>query len=444
MPRIWLLARDGSDVAAEAARRVDEHFGAGIVQRWGPEAESQWRPGDVAVLVLERSPTEASGDPLWPREAEPFVSRRLAEREIVIPALAGGVVMPGPQEFPEPLRELSFMHALPLRTGVTMPRDVGRLIESLETQLRWIVGNAYPHDGWLLTVGALATLLGFTYSLVAWFEFMHWSFGHDNLFDFLRDRRWLFLAGPFSLGAGLAMLGAGRWWRQVREYGRLRAARLRQGAGEVPERPDGPAAAVLCTGLAAVGWGLPAASATVVAAVVAWGKRTEGAWKPQARRRLALGLAAAALGVAWTTPLWRRQHDLRHAVELVEESRVRVDAGASLESILEPLEEASRVAPWYGIAPLEEALAYLEFEENDKALAALDRAVPLFPIRSQGVFEPSHARINEAYMLRAELHDSRGDAELAERDRDLAQQVQPFMALFGGLLRFWNWWPAPQ
>jgi tetratricopeptide (TPR) repeat protein len=433
MGRIWLMAPDGSRVVEQVARPLQEHFGAPRVLTRA--AEGEWRQGDAVVALLEA--TGAAGDGAgapWSGALDARVEQALAADAPLIPVLVDGVTMPAAAGLPPALRPLAYKHALPVRSDERLPRDVGRLVEDLEAQLRHVVGEAFPYDFWLLPVGGLLATGGVCYSATLVRDVTDWSFGYERA-DALERGMWaLAWAGPGLLGAGLLIVALGWWWRTKRTCARRRAEFFRRGSGALPPPVNGPAWACYCAGAAAVGWGPGAASVASACAAPAVARRRHSG---RGGRLIALGLAAAVAGSAWTTAVWLRQRELRAAVQEYAAGREEQKT-EKLDAAIERFQRLAARWPWYANGHFRLAEALAEQDRDSEALAAADAAIRRYPTGGQGVWGPDQERAREAYLLRSKLHDRLGDGHQAARDSEAAGRVNGFFNIFGGLMRFWE------
>lgn len=437
MQHILLIGPPGSLVIDEAQRRLSAHFGASRVKLGG----DQWRPGDAIVLFFEALPA-VWADPvrrqeIWREIDHPWLSQALAAEATLIPVMVDGARMPTPEQLPPGLQPLSFKHALPMRSDVQLPRDVGRLIQDLEAQLQHVVGDAFPLEFWLVPLGVIAVLLGWAYADAYFHDVSEWSFAYQKVDAFRRAAWTLVGVGPALLGAGMLAVTGGLWWRHSRHADLQRAEFYRNGAGELPRPVRGLALGCLCAGAAAIGWSLPAASvAAVLGAAALWSSRSRnlsrGEWCA-----VALGLAGAALGTAWTVELWRREIRVQLALNQYEAGREEMVAKRP-DAAIERWTAATELCPWYANSYYRLAQLHQREDRPIEALATLNKAIELYPTGVQTMFGPSMRIVGQAYDLRAKLHEAAGDADLAQRDGKASSELTPMFNFTGGLFRFWD------
>lgn len=439
MNRIWLIAPPGSPVVDEAHRRLSEHFGASHVQLGG--GGDQWRSGDAVVLFFE-APPAAWADPqrreqLCRELADPSIEKALAADATLIPVLVDGARMPAADQLPPALAALSYKHALPVRSNVQLPRDLGRLVEDLEAQLRRVVGEAFALELWLLPLGIFATALGLAYSDAYFRDVGEWSFAYQTEEELRRASWQLAAAGPGLLGAGMLMITVGLWWRRARRAARQRAEYYRSGSGALPRPVCGLAWGCLIAGAAATGWSWPAAALACALGIWALWSLRGGKLGRSELTLIGLGLAGAAVGVAWTTERSRREAHVKEALAEYEAGRRELFAKRS-DAAIERFSAATRHWPPYANAYLR--LAQIHRDENRpvEALAAINEAIARYPRVEQGFFSPSVRNAQQAYELRAQLHDAADKADLAQQDRDAGSALTQSLNLFGGIFRFWE------
>jgi len=436
--RIWVIAPPDSSVAAETARRLSEHFGAEQVYT-GPVGD-KWHPNDAIVLFIE-TPTAAWADQqlrqqAWANIAEPCLEQALAADALLIPLLVNGVLMPAATQLPPAVQALAYKHALPIRGDQRLPRDVGRLVEDLEAQIRRVVGAAFPLEYWLIPLGVLATALGATYSAIFFRDLSDWSFAYETIGQLRRGLWYLATLGPGLLGAGMLMLVGGLWWRVARRNAHQRAEYFRSGSGDLPSKVNHLAWGTLCAGAGAAGWGLPAA-------LVAFGLGGWALWSTHASDRrgdrmlLATGLIVAGAGAAWTLELVRRESHLRAALAEYEDGRQERVAGRT-EAAADCLAAAMKLWPPYANSYFR--LAQIHHGENrvDDAMSAVNDAIARYPTAEQGLFGPSVRLAAQALELRSQLYENAGQADAAQHDRDASRALSPWFNIFGGLFRFWE------
>jgi hypothetical protein len=433
MGRIWLIAPQGSRVVEQVARRLAEHFGP--LQVLTRSTNGKWEVGDAVVVFLENVAAPDSACAAWSGLVDPRIEQALAADAPLIPVLVDGLTMPAAERLPAALTPLAFKHALPLRSDERLPRDVGRLVEDLEAQLRRQVGAAFPYDFWLMPFGVVVAVVGLCYCVVLVRDVTDWSFAYETVEQLGRGMLALALAGPMALGAGMLMIAGGLWWRKRRRTARDRAEYFRRGSGALPPVVNDRAWATFCAGAAAVGWGVLAAAVALAFAAAA---TTPCKRSPSGRRLVILGLIAAAIGAAWTTAVWLRQRELRAA--LVDYAAGEKELTAErFDAAIERLKLVAARWPWYSNAHYRLAEALDRKERERDAMAAVDAAIRAYPVNAQGVWGPSHLLASDAYLLRAKLHRRANELDLAERDSDAAARVGGgFINLFGGLMRFWE------
>jgi tetratricopeptide (TPR) repeat protein len=433
MGRIWLIAPDDSRVVEKVAQPLREHFGA--LRVLSRAADGEWLPGDAVVALLETPDGHGEGAATpWHVVLDARIERALAADAPLIPVLVDGVRMPEAAQLPDALRPLAFKHALPLRSDERLPRDVGRLVEDLESQLRQVVGEAFSFDLWLLPAGLVLAAGGVGYSVTLVRDVTDWSFGYETADALARGMWALALAGPALLGAGLLTAALGLWWRMKRKYARQRAEFFRRGSGALPSPVNGLAWACCCAGVAAVGWGIVAATVAAACAARAVARRRE---LSHGGRLVALGLAGAVVGCAWTTAVWLRQQELAAAVQAYATGRQEQTA-ENLDSAIQRFEQVAAKWPWYANGHYRLAEALAEQGRDRAALAAADAAISRYPTGAQSLWGPNQNRAHDAYMLRSRLHDRLGKRELADRDSKAAGRVSGFINILGGLMRFWE------
>jgi tetratricopeptide (TPR) repeat protein len=157
----------------------------------------------------------------------------------------------------------------------------------------------------------------------------------------------------------------------------------------------------------------------------------------RAGRLVAVGLAGAVVGSAWTTAVWLRQRELAAAVQQYAVGRQEQSA-ENLDAAIQRFEQVAAKWPWYANGHYRLAEALAEQGREREALAAADAAIPGYPTGGQSLWGPNQNRAYDAYTLRSRLHARLGQSELAERDTKAADRVSGFINIFGGLLRFWE------
>jgi tetratricopeptide (TPR) repeat protein len=157
----------------------------------------------------------------------------------------------------------------------------------------------------------------------------------------------------------------------------------------------------------------------------------------RAGRLVAVGLAGAVVGSAWTTAVWLRQRELAAAVRQYAAGR-QVQKADKPGAAIDLFEHVTANWPWYANGHYRLAEALADQGRDRKALAAADAAIRRYPTGAQSVWGPRNHRAHDAYMLRSRLHDRLGKRDLADRDIQAAGRVSSFLNILGGLMRFWQ------
>ncbi|MCA9257738.1 MAG: hypothetical protein KDA61_01005, partial [Planctomycetales bacterium] len=443
---IWIFADASSAGATEVQKRTTAHFRDLEAVRlcWGQQERASPQLGDVAVVILERG-----RDDDWSRLADSRLATCLRLGIPTTPLLVDGLKMPARDQLPAEVADLAWKHGLDLRTDERLPRDVGRLIMALESQLRRVEGESFGYEYLTFPLGILATTVGAFYWIVRLREFGEWSFAYETVDQLETADRTLRILGPAMLGAGGLSLSAAVWWRLRRRALAEQAEAMRSGKGSPRDVPDTWGWAALCLAAASLGWGRAVATASAALAVtsllrrmlrgVGRAGRSGHAASRDLSRSATLTLATLAFAILafWGAGLASgRRSELRDALSRYEAARASA-ATQDVELIHRRFAAVVEADPTYANLYLRWAEALTEAGDDAAALEKLNQAVERYPRDSQGFVSPPRKLSAQAYRLRAQLLRSEGSTEAADQDEKTASNVDPWLKIFDGLVRFW-------
>ena len=179
----------------------------------------------------------------------------LAREGTVLPMLLDAAGMPTHTTIPEPFRKIAFRHALPIRCGEELDRDVGRLISDLEVHLKYSPGKLYAWDNWLLPIGASGAIICSPFLVLWLLDAWYWNYGYETAARYREACWWLTWFGPALLGAFLFLAAAGIVYRRYRRRAMLRAEHFQTGKGELPSAENRWLNAAQVMAWASIGWG---------------------------------------------------------------------------------------------------------------------------------------------------------------------------------------------
>lgn len=488
--RIFVAATSASPLQERVSEQFRNHFGAERVLAV-KSRKVLCRTGDVVVvLILPPEPGEKSSSAAFSLEGllAPWIEMAMNAGIPVLPVLVSAAKLPQPDALPETIRDFAHAQWQVLGEGEHFQNDLGLLVSHIEAHLPERPGEFASHDHWLFLLGIPLLVVG-GFSTLQWFcEVFLWPYGLERGEQLAALRRWLTLVGCWPLGAGALLCSAAAWWRNVRGDARLRADSLRRGVNlELPPRDP---LAFASMGFAVASWGVgvlgaaPAILLGLAAQISFW---RSGAGQP----RLAfIAMVTAVLSTLAWSGLNQRMAAISRTLPMLSEgvakARTAADDAAATEAE-QLLRAAAREAPFmpqphhalallyvrrangysdpvYGggsffsgglfgeaapaaPAPSEDptvppvAAEPAEQSKNrflSAALQELNLAIARYPSRAAGLAGPKGNSAGNAYQLRASLYELQNRQEEAERDRRTADRVNPWLDIFGGLLRWWD------
>jgi tetratricopeptide (TPR) repeat protein len=436
---ILLLRNPKSKLVDQLQNVLGDYFGSQRIEVRSTVPEAVDSHTVIVALLSEGVQEDAPGWPLDDlSQLEQIGLQRAFERElIVLPILLDDAKMPSLERLPASVRKLGLSHALPLRTGSELPRDLGRVVRDLEEHLGFHPDNAYPWDLWLLPLGVLASILCSPFAVLWLLDVWYWNYGYETVNRFLSARWVLETIGPFALGCSLLVWTYALELRRYRLYLFRRTDFFRTGSGKLPRRPNLTLSIAFVLAVSSIGFG---AWSAVPAAVLAAASLLPWSWQPRPNKRT-IGIVAivwclSACSIGWT--MWRSRvfDQFELCLEAYERGVNNLEAD-NLETASKLFDEAIGIIPEYGHAY--QGLATVAAKRNDweAAVDALTRAIEYYPSNSRGVFDPDQEKVAQAYENRAKLRRYLGQDELAEADQEQAGAVDPWLDLFGGLFRVW-------
>ena len=259
MKKVLLLRRRDSQLVSRVRVALETYFTNELVEVCDA-VPATIRPEDVVITLLDAgSHAEMSGGlPLDNSAQLESCGLQFAFEcgAVVIPILVGNATMPAVDSLPDSIRKLAFSHALPIRAGGDLLRDLGRLISDLEVHLQHQSDVVYPWDLWLLPIGIAGCLLTFPFIWLWLPDAWYWNYAYETVERFRQARFVLALVGPALIGTSLLLIGIGLQMRRYRTYLRLRSEYFRSGAGLPPESPNILIESALTLGMASLGFGI--------------------------------------------------------------------------------------------------------------------------------------------------------------------------------------------
>ena len=129
-------------------------------------------------------------------------------------------------------------------------------------------------------------------------------------------------------------------------------------------------------------------------------------------------------------------HRFETALGQYERGLAAVEAD-QLDTAQRHFETAIEVFPQYGHSYQGLGLVYAKSDKPEAAYRELTRAIELYPTDGQGLLDPDRKTVAAAYRNRSKVAEKLGLNEQAERDREMADDLTPFMNIFGGFFRWW-------
>ena len=437
---VVLFARESGSVA-RVLTRLRAHFGVRRVIA----APGQLPPSTAhAVIVTLLSATEVvesdagGGLPLDQFGAWDATRLDAALRSdvMVLPMLLDGAVMPAHASIPEPFRKIAFKHALPIRCGDELDRDVGRLINDLEQHLQYSPAKAFAWDHWLVPIGAAGALICSPYFVLWLCDAWYWNHGYTTAERYAEACSKLTNYGPKLLGTLLFVMGVGLAYRQRRWRAIARAEHFHTGKGTLPPAENGWLVAARIFTWSSLGWGWWAGGLAIFALGGARIRAARAHLPRPGWRSIALILAVSIGASAWG--IWRDALTNRLATALRENDAGRgALAAGQLDNAKQHFESAIAAYPTLGRSYESLGLLYARQKQNEAAYREFSRAIALYPTGSRGLFGPDKKQIVATYQYRAQVAKEMGQQDAAVADENRASELTPFMDIFGGLLRFW-------
>jgi tetratricopeptide (TPR) repeat protein len=441
MTKIIVLFVRETDSVARLLARLQAHFGAKRVQA----APGRLPPSITnSVIVALLSATQSlEGDSGGGLPLDDFVTWKATGIDValgsecrVLPMLLDKANMPAHTAIPEPYRKIAFKHALPIRCGNELDRDVGRLITDLEQHLQFSPANIFAWDQWLIPVGIIGAVICSPFLMLWLWDAWYWNYAYVTAQRYREACWWLTEFGPNLLGVLLLLMSTGFAYRHHRLRVLARTEHFHTGQGKLP--PDENrwlvAARLFTWSSLGCGWWTGAlAVASVVGAIVhaARDQLPQPKW-----RTIALILIVSTVASAWG--LWRDASTARLETALHENDlgRVALDAG-KLDEAQGHFESAITIYPNLGRSYEGLGLLYVRQQQNDSAYREFSRAISLYPTGIRGFFGPDNDQIVSTYRYRAQVARELGQADSAAADDMRVSELTPFIDLFGGALRFW-------
>jgi tetratricopeptide (TPR) repeat protein len=437
---IVLFARESSSVA-RVLTRLRAHFGAGRVIA----ASGQLPPSAAnAVIVALLSASEVmkcdagGGLPLdqfgaWDGTG---LEAALQSDAMVLPMLLDGAVMPAHVTIPEPFHKIAFKHALPIRCGAELDRDVGRLINDLEQHLQYSPATRFAWDHWLVPIGTVGVLICSPY-LVLWLcDAWYWNHAYTTAARYAEACWPLTNYGPKLLGTLLFVMAVGLAYRQHRRRVIARAEHFRTGKGELPPAENRWLIAARIFTWSSLGWGWWAGGLAVLSVIGALVRSAQAHVPRPGWRSVSLILAVSISASVWG--LWRDALTNRLATALRENDAGRTAlAAGQFDEAKEHFDSAIAAYPNLGRSYESLGLLYARQRQNEAAYREFSRAIALYPTGSRGLFGPDKKQIAATYRYRAQVASEMGQKDMAASDESQANELTPFIDIFGGFFRFW-------
>jgi tetratricopeptide (TPR) repeat protein len=438
---IVVLFRQETPAVTRVLVRLRAHFGARRVLAAPGNLPTANRHALVVVLLsasARNGPATEGGLPLddfaaWQTTG---LDEVLVRDSTVLPMLLEATVMPAYTSIPEPFRKIAFLHALPIRCGEELDRDVGRLVSDVELHLRYSPGKVYAWDHWLVPLGMTGAVLSSPF-LVFWlWDAWYWSYGYDTAARYCQACWWLTEFGPALLGLFLLLMAAGFGYRRYRRTATLRAVHYQTGQGELPPAEDRWLLAARLLTWTSIGWGWWTGVMAILALCGGVARTMRSRPQRQDWRTILFVITVSTLASAWG--LWRGSVTNHLATALSENDAGRAaleqehyaEAQAHFESAID---EFPRLGHSYeGLG-----LMYAHQRQNEAAYRELSRAVNHYATGDRGLFGPAKDHIVTTYRYRAQVARAMGQVDAAAADEKTAGTLTPFMDIFGGLLRFW-------
>jgi tetratricopeptide (TPR) repeat protein len=436
---IVLFARESGSVA-RILTRLQTHFGARRVRA----APGRLPPSVThSVIVVLLSATDAlEGDAGGGLPLDDFgtwdatgLDALLRGNALVLPMLLDGASMPAHTSIPEPYRKIAFKHALPIRCGAELDRDVGRLITDLEQHLQYSPAKIFAWDHWLVPLGATGAVICSPFLMLWLWDAWFWNYGYVTSAQYRQTCWWFTELGPLLLGAFLFLMSAGFAYGQHRRHVVARAEHFHTGKGAPPPANNRWLMAACIFTWCSLGWGWWTGGLAIVALIGAFASsaRTHA---PRPNWRSVTWILAVSIGAsAWG--LWRDAltDRLETAFRENDLGRAALDAGALAEA-KSHFESAISAYPTLGRSYESLGMFYARQKQNPEAYRAFSRAISLYPEVSDFWFGPDEDQIAATFRYRAQVARQLGQTDSAKADEMQADKLTPFANLFKDLFDF--------
>ncbi|TWU31318.1 tetratricopeptide repeat protein [Novipirellula artificiosorum] len=436
---IIVLFRDSAPVVHRISETLSEYFSSAHL-RCENELPQHRGESQVVIALLsqdsERGPTPGLPlDDFDAMESTGIADAFGRDSMRVIPVLLDRAVMPVTERIPSVLQPLTFQHALRIRTDKDLQRDIGRLVSDLEEHLDEYPDDLYPWDYWLLPIGLIGCLLFLPFLGIWMLEAWYWSDAYENLTRF-QEARFVFEGvGLAMLGLFVFLAGCGFFYRRYRiDVGR-QCDYFRSGSGEPLLERNWMMAFALLLAISSLAWGWWSVGLAVLLGIV-------GLWKYGSNRGShpwPIFAAVIALSVASIVHFaWRKQtlDRLGESIALYERGMQSISAG-DLENAEALFAESAAAHEAFGHSYQGLGEVHRQRGDPTQAIAAFTKAVECYPTSDSSLIGPDHERAALAYLSRGEIYREQNQIELADQDQESANDLDPWLQIFHGILRFW-------
>lgn len=438
---IVVLFTQESPTVVRILARLQSHFG---MERVIPAVGRLPSSIDHCVIVVLLSKTQVAesdkggGLPvdsfaLWETTG---LDTALDNNCLVLPILIDNIVMPPHTTIPERFQKIAFKHALPIRCGEELDRDVGRLISDLEQHLQYRAVNIFAWDNWLIPIGMIGTLVCMPFLVLWLWDAMFWNHAYLSAARFREACWWLTGVGPMLLGFFLMTMSCGFAYRRHRQTLLARASHFYTGQGLLPvEESRWVSVARIFTWIS-LGWGWWAGVVAVASLAVALFRSAKYQAVKPVWSLIGFVLTISICASAWG--LWRDLYvgQLEIALNENDLGRACLDKG-DFKAAKGHFDSAIGQYPKLARSYESLGLWYARQQQNEAAYQEFSRAISLYNDGDRGLFGPDNDQIVGTYRYRAQLAQALGKADLAKADEQRISDLTPFMDIFGGMFRFW-------
>lgn len=455
--------------------RLRAHFGDKTVMVLSGEPK-RLTADDVVLVLLASSSIRWQENDTAPR----WIEKALQLQSTLIPLVVDNAPLPAAGELPENVRGLLLQQWRNLERGYHFENDLGQLLLHIERRIPQRPDETLRWDLGLLVASRIMIVTGLIPLPFLIGEAYLWPYGLESLYELqlLRNAE-LTTAIIYTVGC---ILGAFSSWRSAVLTDIQKTTNARR-LGSTYNAPRRSLLEYLTVGCA---WSALRIGAWSVAGVVVMGivavltqfmKTRRISWQPW----MLTSCVGVAMGSTITISLDRRLDRIELAVQEVEVAMDRFETLSNANdfafceaAFLRAREKASFLPqPYHGLAllyfwratqrmPDSVGGGFLSFFpsepfSNFEPIATSVRRDPArtealrqaefwtiealnrYPDRARGLFLPSTASAGLAYAMYADILYLNGELDIAREIKQKANDVSPWLDIFGGLFRWWEY-----